>query len=96
MRMRYEYRGSIGRLYRVKCSWTELRLPWTQLRRLHANDQDSAGVSEKGCVDMFKANVVALASITKTTLWRTLEVASLLLKIEDYLCMKDRPVFHKK
>ena len=45
---------------------------------------------------MFKANVVALASITKTTLWGTLEVASLLLKIEDYLCMKDRPVFHKK
>ncbi len=35
-------------------------------------------------------------SIFKTTLWRTLEVASLLLKIDDYFYVKDLPMVHKQ
>jgi len=45
---------------------------------------------------VYKENVVELASIFKTTLWRTLEVASLLLKIDDYFYVKDLPIVHKQ
>ncbi len=54
------------------------------------------GVGEQGCMDMLKANIVELAAINKATIWRTFEVASLLLKIDDYFYVKDLPVFHKK
>ncbi len=53
------------------------------------------GVSEQGCTDMDKANIVELAQLTKATIWRTFEVASLLLKVDDYFYVKDLPVFHK-
>jgi len=68
----------------------------TQLRGHHSNNQTSTGVGEAGCSDMYGANVVELASIFKTTLWRTLEVASLLLKIDDYFYVKDLPMIHKQ
>ncbi|HEX9612614.1 MAG TPA: TCP-1/cpn60 chaperonin family protein [Candidatus Bathyarchaeia archaeon] len=68
----------------------------TQLRGQHSNNQTSMGVGESGCADMYRANVVELASVFKTTLWRTLEVTSLLLKIDDYFYVKDLPVIHKQ
>jgi archaeal chaperonin len=68
----------------------------TELRRYHSSHQASVGVGERGCADMYKTNVVELASILKTTLWRTLEVASLLLKIDDYFYVKDLPMIHKQ
>jgi len=68
----------------------------TQLRGHHSNHQLNMGVGEDGCTDMYKENVVELASIFKTTLWRTLEVASLLLKIDDYFYVKDLPIVHKQ
>jgi len=67
-----------------------------QLRRDHSNNMNSMGVGEQGCMDMLKANIVELAAINKATIWRTFEVASLLLKIDDYFYVKDLPVFHKK
>jgi chaperonin GroEL (HSP60 family) len=66
------------------------------LRRDHSNNMESMGVGEQGSTDMEKANVVELASINKATIWRTFEVASLLLKIDDYFYVKDLPVFHKQ
>ena len=68
----------------------------TQLRGQHSNNQTSMGVGEGGCADMYRANVVELASVFKTTLWRTLEVTSLLLKIDDYFYVKDLPMIHKQ
>ena len=68
----------------------------TQLRGHHSNHQLNMGVGEGGCTDVYKENVVELASIFKTTLWRTLEVASLLLKIDDYFYVKDIPMVHKQ
>ncbi len=68
----------------------------TQLRGHHSNHQLNMGVGEGGCTDVYKENVVELASIFKTTLWRTLEVASLLLKIDDYFYVKDLPIVHKQ
>jgi len=68
----------------------------TQLRGHHSNHQLNMGVGEGGCTDVYKENVVELASIFKTTLWRTLEVASLLLKIDDYFYVKDLPMVHKQ
>jgi len=68
----------------------------TQLRGHHSNHQLNMGVGEGGCADVYKENVVELASIFKTTLWRTLEVASLLLKIDDYFYVKDLPIVHKQ
>ena len=67
-----------------------------ELRGHHLGHQTGFGVGEGGCADMYQASVVELASIFKTTLWRTLEVASLLLKIDDYFYVKDRPMFHKQ
>jgi chaperonin GroEL (HSP60 family) len=67
-----------------------------ELRSQHAHSLTRIGVSEHGCADMPDQNVVELASIVKTTIWRTLEVASLLLKIDDYFFVKDRPIFHKQ
>jgi len=67
-----------------------------QLRSQHVNNLTKVGVSEQGCADMADLSVVELASIAKTTIWRTLEVACLLLKIDDYFFVKDRPIFHKQ
>lgn len=67
-----------------------------QLRNQHSNNLTRIGVSEGGCADMSDLGVVELASIAKTTIWRALEVASLLLKIDDYFYVKDRPIFHKQ
>ena len=68
----------------------------TELRSNHAKGHKFVGVGEQGCADMRITSVVELASIMKTTLWRALEVASLLLKIDDYFYVKDRPFFHKQ
>jgi len=68
----------------------------TALRGYHSSRQSSIGVGESGCADMHEANVVELASIFKTTIWRTLEVASLLLKIDDYFYVRDLPLVHKQ
>jgi len=67
-----------------------------QLRNQHSSNQTSTGVDDDGCADMYRSNVVELASIVKTTVWRTLEVASLLLKIDDYFYVKDLPMVHKQ
>jgi chaperonin GroEL (HSP60 family) len=66
-----------------------------QLRRDHVNNMKSMGVGEQGSSDMLKENIVELAAINKATFRRTFEVASLLLKIDDYFYVKDLPVFHK-
>lgn len=67
-----------------------------QLRARHAENLESSGVGEQGCADMYEAKIVELAAIVKTTIWRTFEVASLLLKIDDYFYVKDLPMVHKR
>jgi archaeal chaperonin len=67
-----------------------------QLRKEHAGNRSYIGVGDQGCVDMQTTGVVELASIIKTTLWRALEVASLLLKIDDYFYVRERPIVHKQ
>lgn len=66
-----------------------------QLRMDHSNGLARMGVGEQGCTDMRKANIVELVAINKATIRRTFEVASLLLKIDDYFYVKDLPSFHK-
>jgi len=66
-----------------------------QLRMDHSNGLTSMGVGEQGCADMRKANIVELVAINKAIIRRTLEVASLLLKVDDFFYVKDLPVFHK-
>ena len=67
-----------------------------QLRALHVENRESTGVGEQGCVNMYEAKIVELAAIVKTTIWRTFEVASLLLKVDDYFYVKDLPMIHKQ
>jgi len=67
-----------------------------QLRSHHSENLNSMGVGEHGCADMYRANVAELASVNKATIWRTFEVTSLLLRIDDYFYVKDLPVFHKQ
>jgi archaeal chaperonin len=66
-----------------------------QLRRDHSNNLRSMGVDEQGRRDMIQANIVELAAVNKATIWRTFEVAALLLKIDDFFYVKDLPIFHK-
>lgn len=68
----------------------------SQLRARHAENLESSGVGQEGCADMYEARIVELAAIVKTTIWRTFEVASLLLKIDDYFHVKDLPTIHKQ
>jgi chaperonin GroEL (HSP60 family) len=67
-----------------------------QLRASHSRGLESTGVGCEGCLDMLDAGVVELSAIVKTTIWRTFEIASLLLKIDDYFYVKDLPVIHKQ
>ena len=54
------------------------------------------GVGENGCIDMYKANVIELASVNKANLNRAFELVSLLLRIDDCFYVKDVPKFHKQ
>jgi chaperonin GroEL (HSP60 family) len=67
-----------------------------QLRRDHSNNMESMGVGEQGSTDMDEAKVIELASVNQATIWRTFEVTSLLLKIDDYFYVKNLPVVHKQ
>lgn len=67
-----------------------------KLRNLHTENQTTMGIGETGCADMLESNVIELASINKATIWRTFEVASLLLKIDDYFHVKELPLVHKQ
>ncbi len=67
-----------------------------QLRSDHAKGLDHMGVGQNECADMYDENVVELASISKTMIWRISEVTSLLLKIDDYFYVKELPIVHKQ
>ena len=67
-----------------------------QLRNHHSKGQQAMGVGEEGCVDMFDANVVELASVNRANVHRAFELVSLLLRIDDCFYVKDIPKFHKQ
>jgi chaperonin GroEL (HSP60 family) len=67
-----------------------------QLRNHHSNGREAIGVGEKGCVDMYQANVIELASVNKANTHRAFELVSLLLRIDDCFYVKDIPKFHKQ
>ena len=68
----------------------------TRLRSLHSNGGSSIGVSEGGCTDMKSGDVVELASTHKAFLRRAYEVASLMLRIDDFITIKEFPKVHKQ
>jgi chaperonin GroEL (HSP60 family) len=67
-----------------------------QLRNHHTNGQQAMGVGENGCVDMYEANVIELASVNRANVHRAFELVSLLLRIDDCFYVKDTPKFHKQ
>ncbi len=67
-----------------------------QLRNHHSNGQQAMGVGENGCMDMYEANVIELASVNKANIHRAFELVSLLLRIDDCFYVKDIPKFHKQ
>lgn len=67
-----------------------------KLRTLHSEGQTTVGIGEQGCSDMYESDVIELASINKQIIWRTFEVASLLLRIDDYFYVKELPRVHKQ
>ena len=67
-----------------------------QLRNHHTNGQQGMGVGENGCIDMYKANVIELASVNRANVHRAFELVSLLLRIDDCFYVKDTPKFHKQ
>ena len=67
-----------------------------QLRSYHSEHRQAMGVVEQGCADMYDLKIVELASVNKSTIERAFEVASLLLRIDDYFYVKERAVFHKQ
>ena len=67
-----------------------------QLRNHHANGQQEFGIGETGCVNMYDANVVELASVDRANVHRAFELVSLLLRIDDCFYVKDIPKFHKQ
>ena len=67
-----------------------------QLRNHHTNGQQGMGVGENGCIDMYKANVIELASVNRANVHRAFELVSLLLRIDDCFYVKDIPKFHKQ
>jgi len=67
-----------------------------QLRNHHTNGQQGMGVGENGCIDMYKANVIELASVNRANVHRAFELVSLLLRIDDCFYVKEIPKFHKQ
>jgi len=67
-----------------------------QLRNHHTNGQQGMGVGESGCIDMYKTNVIELASVNRANVHRAFELVSLLLRIDDCFYVKDIPKFHKQ
>ena len=67
-----------------------------QLRNYHSSGGQAIGVGENGCIDMFEANVIELASVNRANIHRAFELVSLLLRIDDCFYVKDIPKFHKQ
>jgi archaeal chaperonin len=67
-----------------------------QLRNHHSNGRQAMGVGEGGCMDLYEANVIELASVNKANINRAFELVSLLLRIDDCFYVKDIPKFHKQ
>jgi chaperonin GroEL (HSP60 family) len=67
-----------------------------QLRNQHTNGQQAMGVGENGCMDMYEANVIELASVNRANIHRAFELVSLLLRIDDCFYVKETPKFHKQ
>ena len=66
------------------------------LKANHAEGRKAIGLSRDGCSNMLDAGVLELAATSKTMIERAVEVASLMLGIDDYVFKKELPVFHKQ
>jgi chaperonin GroEL (HSP60 family) len=66
------------------------------LKSNHAEGRRAIGVSRLGCSDMLDAGVLELAVTSKTVINRAVEVASLMLGIDDYIFARDLPLVHKQ
>jgi chaperonin GroEL (HSP60 family) len=67
----------------------------TELRAQHANGHHGIGVTAHGCAHTEEVGVEDLASISRSTIQRAYEVASLLLRVDDYFYVKELPLVHK-
>ncbi len=66
------------------------------LRSYHAKGMHGMGVAEGGCRDMDEADVRELVYTAKTVVARAFEVASLLLRIDEYFYVKELAMVHKQ
>lgn len=67
-----------------------------KLRQSHLDGKASVGVSNHGCTNMLEDNVRELAVVDKAVINRALEVASLMLRIDDFIFVKELAMVHKK
>ncbi len=67
-----------------------------KLRSGHQSGQDSLGVTKEGCKDLSGSGILELALIHKLIISRALELASLMLRIDDYIYVKELAMVHKK
>jgi chaperonin GroEL (HSP60 family) len=65
------------------------------LRGNHSRGQSSVGVGLQGCLDMREARIEEPVSVSKNVVNRACEVASLLLRVDDYFYVKALPLLHK-
>jgi chaperonin GroEL (HSP60 family) len=67
-----------------------------QLTSWHRNGHSSFGLTKHGCRDLTDSRIVELALINKLIISRALEVVSLMLRIDDYIYVKELAMVHKK
>ena len=67
-----------------------------ELRGCHARGPSTMGIGRSGCAPMDTEGIEELALITKSVIHRAVEVATLLLRIDDYFYVKELPLVHKK
>jgi chaperonin GroEL (HSP60 family) len=67
-----------------------------RLRSGHQAGHDSLGLTREGCKDLSGSGIMELALIHKLIISRALELASLMLRIDDYIYVKELAMVHKK
>lgn len=74
-------------------AWSKV-LP--ELRSLHAEGHHEMGIAHGGCVDMDALGVRDLLYTEKSVIRRVYDVASLLLRVDQYFYVKELPLVHKQ
>ena len=65
------------------------------LKNFHSRGEHSMGVIRSGCTDVEEVGLFELASVIESLIQRAYEVASLVLRIDDFIYAKAIPIVHK-